>query len=374
MEQKGRLPALDSMRAIAALGVVCWHYRGYFQSSPFETVLAPFYKNGLPMVDFFFALSGFVLARTYWTDSRRRAIGANIGQRIARLYPLHLIMLLVILAIQLGTSNLAIPFDPFRFNDAYNFGANLLLLQSSGLQHGLFSFNQPSWSISTEFLVNIAFLCMIALPRRLSLITAGAAAVACIQVFLHRSFYDIGYAWWHVSVLVARTGAGFFIGALTFRLYENYRDRFTQAALWNALFIAFAMAMYVYFHSHRLNGRGIDLAISLIGFPASIIVVLMSPWACRALSIRTLVWLGERSYSIYMIHFSLILCARIGQIILGVEPSRPFASDSAFVAFVSIVIAISAVTYRYIELPGKRLLTPKRSAQNSSPNLDEATA
>jgi peptidoglycan/LPS O-acetylase OafA/YrhL len=348
------------MRAIAALGVVCWHYRGYFGAHPFEAILAPFYKNGMPMVDFFFVLSGFVFARAYWMDSRRLSIASNLMQRIARLYPLHLVMLLIILGIQLVTpSGFSIPLDPFRFNDAYNFGANLLLLQSSGLQHGLFSFNWPSWSISTEFIVNIAFLFVIALPRRISIVLVAILAAACVAAFAHRSFYDIGYAYGYLSILVARTGAGFFIGALTYRLYDRYQELLGQCGtwVWNILFAIIAISMYGYFHHRQLTGIGFDLAVSLAGFPALIVAVSMSPWALKLLTHRPLVWLGERSYSIYMIHYAMILCLQIMQIALGIK--FPFASGAFFLSFVACAVAISAITYRYIELPGKRFLAFK---------------
>src|SRR2546425_4022874 len=86
-----RITELDSLRGGAALAVVLWHYKAHFGAAPLYQVLAPFYLGGFLFVDFFFVLSGFVLAKTYWTESRRFLIFQNVAERIARLYPLHFV-------------------------------------------------------------------------------------------------------------------------------------------------------------------------------------------------------------------------------------------------------------------------------------------
>ena len=85
----GRIHELDSLRGIAALGVVFWHYGAHFNSYPFRSLLLPFYTSGFLLVDFFFVLSGYVIARSYWTPRRQHALLENIRARLARLYPTH---------------------------------------------------------------------------------------------------------------------------------------------------------------------------------------------------------------------------------------------------------------------------------------------
>ena len=60
-----RFLELDSLRAIAAVGVIFWHYRYNFNAAPFDHVLAPFYSRGLLMVDFFFVLFVVLMLRQY---------------------------------------------------------------------------------------------------------------------------------------------------------------------------------------------------------------------------------------------------------------------------------------------------------------------
>ena len=67
-----RLHELDSLRALAAIGVVGWHYSSHFGAAPLPSLMTPFYRHGELLVDFFFVLSGFVLARRIGTTSAAR--------------------------------------------------------------------------------------------------------------------------------------------------------------------------------------------------------------------------------------------------------------------------------------------------------------
>ncbi len=92
---KKRLLELDAMRGVAAIGVLFSHYSGHFHSKPLYWLFSPFYFVGNYSVDFFFVLSGFVLARVYFQEDRRYKLGENVVRRIARIYPLYLLTLLI---------------------------------------------------------------------------------------------------------------------------------------------------------------------------------------------------------------------------------------------------------------------------------------
>ncbi len=90
----GRFEALDGWRGVCACLVVLFHFNGY---SPIYT--APLVRNSYLFVDFFFVLSGFVIAWNYgtrlgsWPEVRRFLV-----LRLGRVYPLHLFMLFLFLA------------------------------------------------------------------------------------------------------------------------------------------------------------------------------------------------------------------------------------------------------------------------------------
>ena len=90
---ESRINELDSLRGIAAMGVVIFHYHAHLRGAPLFSVLEPIYLSGLLFVYFFFILSGFILAQVYAVEGRYRTIRAAIVSRIARLYPLHLFTL-----------------------------------------------------------------------------------------------------------------------------------------------------------------------------------------------------------------------------------------------------------------------------------------
>src|SRR6266496_1761059 len=89
---------LESLRGLAALVVVIYHA---VWSNPVTGL--HFFQNGALMVDFFFVLSGFVIAHSY--GGKLRSFTENVRflfLRIGRLYPLHLAFLLVFLGIEVA--------------------------------------------------------------------------------------------------------------------------------------------------------------------------------------------------------------------------------------------------------------------------------
>lgn len=101
MHVTGRYFTLDAMRGVAAIMVVLYH------AGPVTTVIAP---AGYIAVDFFFALSGFVIAATYEARLRNGLTPLRfIRIRLTRLYPLYLVGLLLGLTKALGAWLVAAP-------------------------------------------------------------------------------------------------------------------------------------------------------------------------------------------------------------------------------------------------------------------------
>ena len=153
-----RFKALDGLRGLCALTVALLHLYNHMQIAP-----PRFIGNSFALVDFFFVLSGFVLAHAFFEDLAANGEGGLFMlRRIGRLYPLHFFMLMLFLAIEIAKY---IGLAPRRDHGGAPFAAettpaslasNLLLMQSLGL-HDKVSWNFPSWSISVEFYVNLLF-------------------------------------------------------------------------------------------------------------------------------------------------------------------------------------------------------------------------
>ncbi len=174
-ERPAEIRALSGARAIPPLILVLFHFcegHGYRGLTWFDLLAA----KGYLWVEFFFALSGFVLVYVYGGRARElwRASGyfSFLWSRLARLYPLHLFMILAILAQFVVFDALARaggyvsifhqPYHPIL--TLPTFVANLFLVQAWNLFPYL-SWNGIAWFVSVEFLLCLLFPLFVVVAR-----------------------------------------------------------------------------------------------------------------------------------------------------------------------------------------------------------------
>lgn len=362
MSGKERLHELDSLRALAAIGVIAWHYTNHFHASPFPGLMAPFYGHGLLLVDFFFVLSGFVLARTYWTEQRSPNFLSNLRDRIARLYPLHFVMLCLVAIMQwVLVHRLESPPFIYIFNDKREFALNLMLLNRTGLEHG-FSFNAPSWSISAEFVVNVVFLAAISTRRKLFSVLMGAGFVVALAAIFRNGLISDATLF-GIDNDIFRAMFGFCIGVALFRVNDVF-DKVTIPRPGYDVLAVLSTACFLYYCASSRFSNSLDLVITLVCFPTLIVGAMRGTVVNKVLKLAPLVFLGSISYSIYLVHFPMQLAAHISGIASGHE--LPYNSRGFFIAFFAATIAVSWLTYRTIELPGKNILRSLMGHRNRS--------
>jgi peptidoglycan/LPS O-acetylase OafA/YrhL len=347
-----RLHELDSLRALAAIGVVASHYASIFGAAPLPWLLTPFYQNGELLVDFFFVLSGFVLARAYWNDQRSATFAKNIRERVARMYPLHFVTLCAMAVMQwILIDRLNSPSFVGLFNDTYHFVLNLLLLNRTGLERGD-SFNFSSWSISTEFLVNIVFLAALALPR--NIVRAGLfALLALFAVLLAAPNGSLnGLIAPGAANDIVRTIIGFCCGVALHRVHSHWSPRIKlNRGVADGLAIAAAAAFLCYNPKGELAGP-LHLVVVVICFPALIVGAIHSGIVRRLLTLPPLVYLGTISYSIYLVHFPLQLASHLASVAFLIQ--MPYDSPFFLMGFFLAVVGLASVAYRLVEVPGKK--------------------
>lgn len=276
------------------------------------------------MVDLFFVISGFIFAHVYLTDNRMNCGGPQfVRARIARLYPLHFVMLIVAaLVFAIGTPATV----HYARTDHFHFLLNLLMLQESGLNSGM-SFNLPAWSISVEVACYAAFyLVATRFHARLAPIAAMIAICGLALTLGPNKTVD------HL----ARGFVGFFAGVLAHRCHEARLGQLIPVCLAGVILLSFPLGF----------SKGAILSMTL--FPALVIV---AP-RIAVLRHRALGWLGDRSYSIYLIHAPLYMGINV-LVFSGQTVSEAWVWPALISAWL-LLLLLADLSYRKLERPARQ--------------------
>lgn len=363
-DASGFLPALESLRGIAALTVALYHLTWVTHLRSWRWP-----GNGYLMVDFFFILSGFVIAHSYGERLRSAAdIRRFLILRIGRVYPLHLVMLIFFLFVKV-VRGLAIqahlltpPATPFRLNTPASFVANLFLVHAFGL-FPVQTWNTPSWSISVEFWIYVLFaalsLACWSLLREGASRTPPWTAVVCLLAGLALSISLEG-----ALTATARFGfyrglLGFFSGVVVRYLYGKLRTKSLNLSIISTG-LALLLAAVVVFLSIKQPGISDFFCVPL--FAAIVLLAALSgAQAPRFLRSQPALGIGKISYSIYMLNAAVVfgfefVLQFVPKVPRGVQYEvNPWAGDLLGLLYLGIVVVSAGLSYRYIEDPGRRL-------------------
>lgn len=364
---------LDSVRGIAALCIVIHHFvisTTFGQILDLHGPVAGFFWNCWIFVDLFFVLSGIVMAMNYGRATQRFVAKDFMVRRFARIYPLHLAMLLLLLplrVVRLATASFGLPVVSALSQDVntpYAFLMHLFLLNALGTV-GSLSWNGPSWSISAEFYTYMVFAGLIALlaaKRRSSWTGQVFALVALGSLFAVLFVLRMDSLEFHYDFGILRCLYGFSLGIVTFTLVEAFGHRLARmSGGWTQGLLAFvAIALVASVSVVEQVSFVAPLAFALL--LGSLLVGARTPLA-RWLSIAPLVWLGRRSYSIYMIHSTIIVLAeyacravglgRLGALNVSLYNGLGLVLISGLVG---LVLLLSDLSLKLIEKPGSRLV------------------
>ncbi|MHA4738542.1 acyltransferase family protein [Dyadobacter sp. MSC1_007] len=337
---------LDILRGFASFAVLIWHYQHFFfdkyklhpgfnrGEQPGYFILKPFYEYGDLAVYLFFILSGFVFFSVYSDGVARRSISLKtfVLNRFSRLYPLHLLTLLLTASLQFGYHQLFNSYFVYEHNDLKHFILQLGLASYWGLQDG-HSFNGPIWSVSVEALLYALFFVFCRYvplrPKYLAIMSLLGLAVGGIHV-----------------------GAGifcYFIGGLLYLLFEYQSTNSTFAAnKFPAIGvcvagIAFYPSTFIQHHHPKVYLASMSILPATVYFLAWLQIRFPN---CGK-SWKTT---GDLTYSSYLLHFPLqIVFHGLFHLYGLLNP----INGGTLVIFVLITYAFSYLTYQGFELPAK---------------------
>lgn len=364
-QRKPELAALTSLRGIAAIFVV-WHHL-MFVVMPDVAAFTPsrLFEKSYLWVDLFFILSGFVLAYIYQDTFRNGVTGARyrpfIQARFARIYPLHLFILILFVGFEglqwflsilgaTGMENLPAPFTGKQSGETLL--TNLLLVQTL---HWQAYWNEPAWSISAEWIMYFFFPFLlqplIRLQKQSFVFVAILALIPLIIVEWHFGDLGLHYAGWPMLVRCLCEAT---LGILAFRCYQM--GMLSQLASARLLLPVLILNLSI-------------LAIPVPGVPSVAGFFWLVLCASRLpqqnhhlLNHPLLVYLGKISYSIYLVHWLMMDILKDGALFftgtLAHQELPLFEQVAVITVMFIMLIGISALTYRFIEAPMRRRLKP----------------
>ena len=348
-----RIPCLDGLRGLAALGVMLFHFNLFF----LPQAQLPFVDRAYLGVDLFFLLSGFVMAHAYGhlLASNWRGHWMQYGRaRFARIYPLFaLTTLTMVLMVTLSHMPLVM------------FSGRTLALQPVLLQQwaSSLSWNYPSWSISTEAEAYVVFVfsagALLAGKHPRLIAACCISVIAALSIARHGSLVTCFVG---ISALL-RTLAEFSLGVLLYRAHSHPGGVLRKCAIILVI---------------PLVGLTIltDLDFFTVGAFACLIYYCVSASDVfgRVLNSRPLVALGNWSYGIYLWHAPTHYAVMASFIAIGHPVGGLGQSSSRLLLFATavLVVGLSALHYRYFETPCRRLLLG-RGLFSAAPASDRYT-
>jgi peptidoglycan/LPS O-acetylase OafA/YrhL len=329
------------MRAFAVIAVMLFH------------VQQPhFFLGGYVGVDMFFVLSGFLITSLLISERDQFGavwMGGFYARRALRLFPALALVIVSCAAVVLIVGELSgrrhdtlvgIPFVTF-------FVGNWVLGLADSLQLGLLN---HTWSLAIEEQFYLVWpLTLVVLLKRMSrdaiagvlLGLAGAESVARLAAAL------AGYPWERTYYLTMFHSDGLLVGSALALLLTTHRDRL--AGGWNrpAAVGACGLLVLLAVGGDNTYGREAPVWITLTVLATAVVLVNLLTGPLRPLSrvlgCPTAVWIGKRSYGLYLWHIPIYLT-----LISLVPATRPAHDEAGAVGFIATFV-VAGLSYRYVE-------------------------
>jgi peptidoglycan/LPS O-acetylase OafA/YrhL len=356
------LKELTSARGLAALAVVVYHVDAY-SGGPIDALL-PITPLGRLAVDFFFVLSGFVLAHVYGSAWKAGAYRHRdfLVRRFARVWPMHMASLLAVAAIVGAGSVVGLrpPWPPTW----ESFLAHATLLHATGISPDK-AWNQPSWSVSAEWTAYLVF------PLYLMLCGAirSPAGKIAASLLLFAALWWSYRAWTGGDLMIVTNEAGalrivpsFFAGvALRQAVGQGFGRSLAPASLDRALagvIVVTALALLA----------GASNAMVWPALPAVVLLLALRSYVERpsVMRARPLIWLGDVSYALYLVHAPILMVVYgvFGKVV-GVSGAPALLAVGAVAAAISI--AVAGLAHYLLERPAQRLIVGFAHASRARP-------
>lgn len=352
------LPALTSLRGVAAAWVVLYHFQDVLLAAGGLPVgLGRLVGHGHFAVDLFFVLSGYVIAHNYLGQPRLLEPRAWLGflyMRLARIYPAHLVGLLAVVPMVVVGRHLGVGLT----EEGYGLDTFLqhLTLTQAWVPFMRLSWNYPAWSVSAEWAAYLSFPLLAMALRRLQ------GAVAHVLLLLAAGLVLLLSGWYVTQETpfreLLRVMVTFPLGVALL-----HASRTLRPAPWLPRWAVLA----------SLAGLGGLLTRETFATPLLLFLFAVLVWALaelrpgelRWLYARPLVWLGQISYSLYISH------ALVQKVLNTVFPAHRLESLPlplrllGLGLYAALLLAAAYGLWRWVEEPARRALAQRIRSSTS---------
>jgi peptidoglycan/LPS O-acetylase OafA/YrhL len=355
--QSKNLIGLDLLRFFLSFSILIVHFP--FFSTPYNTIqsieklflpfasfLKPIYQYGGLAVETFWMISGVIFFHFYLSEIHSKKISFKrfMGLRFSRLYPLHIVTLLSVAVLQhLYSSRFGTSFI-YTNNDFFHFILNIFMINFWNAKFGL-SFNGPFWSVSVEIFTYITFYLFTAIglfKQKHNFI---------IVLFLCFCFYSLGILSPFYDCLFY-----FYLGCLVAQFFYQIQFR------WLVFILIITIILFILKYQ-LLNYSGSYYLIRILNLliKSGVFTILIISFGrifsgVGVLGKRILREIGNMTYSIYMIHFSISLILILIFYHMGFDF---FNNTYFFVIYLFSSCLIGYFIYKFFELPTQNWIRNK---------------
>jgi exopolysaccharide production protein ExoZ len=358
-----RLESLQMLRAVAALLVVLFHTELIFGKRTGVDVFGGLFANANRGVDLFFVLSGFVITLAHRHDwGHPRRLGGYLFNRAGRIYPGVWIMSALAVAMYAAGTRLGVAVgmggaDQSGRLGAWNIIAGTLLLPQPGV-----ALVNVTWTLTCEIFFYGAFGLLILERRLLAALLLWQALI--LGSALTGVTFETGWARYYLGPMGLEFGIGMAFALLVPR--GGMLPALTRAAVPIA---GLLLGTVMFIGNVLLESQGSPLTdVIIYGLGGGLIVgsLALLELSGRRWWPRLLVDLGEASYSIYLLHFSVVTLLSGALLRLRVVPMGPAVA----LLVAAVAVAAGVAFHRCVDQPIQRALRRAgyRAASGTSAN------
>ncbi|AEV98816.1 acyltransferase [Niastella koreensis] len=341
---KPHFEILDGLRGVAAIAVVVFHFMEIAITDYENNFIAHAYLA----VDFFFCLSGFVIAYAYDDKLVAIGIGSFLKRRLIRLHPL------VIIGSVIGL--LGFLFDPFsNLHQSYTDKIWLLFICSCLMiplpivkerYLNLFHLNPPTWSLFWEYIANIFYaLILVRLPKKFLWVLTVLAAFALVWESWKSTQLSVGWGGDNISGGGIRVGFSFLAGMLVYRSRWIIRSKLGFVSIALLLLPAF---LFPYRNAYNWLA---DPLVVIFYFP---FIIMLGAGALTHKTHAICRFSGKISYPLYMVHYPFMWI-----FFSYVQEYKPTINSLTWIIVMGTVclLALAWLVMKYVDEPIRKWLS-----------------